>query len=361
MKKNSKKIAIYNPYMDILGGGERHILSIAQVYDKQGYDVDVLWDDPSIKEKIEKRLEITFHNLSIVPNFLRHSTTAKLKKTKEYDTFIYVTDGSYFFSFAKHNYIFVMVPSRALFPSSISNSLKLMNAQIISNSPFTTEKIREWFHKKVITLPPYIEDSYVESTIGKKEKIILNVGRFFSHQHSKKQEIAIQAFQELEKNKLADGYTLVLAGGLIDNEKPYFDSLKKLANGNKHIVFAPNISHQQLNEYYEKANIYWHCTGYGIDEHDSPEKMEHFGITPLEAMANGCITMCVNSGGPKLFISDGENGFVYETIEELVNKTLLVIQNNDIVNRIQTAGKQFVKENFSYEAFEKNVKGELSL
>ena len=44
------KAAIYNPYLDTLGGGERYTLSFAKVLADEGWVVDVEWKDIKIKE-----------------------------------------------------------------------------------------------------------------------------------------------------------------------------------------------------------------------------------------------------------------------------------------------------------------------
>jgi glycosyltransferase involved in cell wall biosynthesis len=52
-------------------------------------------------------------------------------------------------------------------------------------------------------------------------------------------------------------------------------------------------------EWYKKSKIYWHAAGYGIDQWQQPEKVEHFGITTVEAMAAGCVPIVINKGGQK--------------------------------------------------------------
>ena len=46
------KAAIYDPYLDTLGGGERYMITAAQVLSENGYKVDVEWRDQSIKNKL---------------------------------------------------------------------------------------------------------------------------------------------------------------------------------------------------------------------------------------------------------------------------------------------------------------------
>ena len=50
MKNKIKRVALYDPYLDTLGGGEKHILSILEVFAEQGYEVNIFWDKNLTKE-----------------------------------------------------------------------------------------------------------------------------------------------------------------------------------------------------------------------------------------------------------------------------------------------------------------------
>jgi hypothetical protein len=43
------RAAIYNPYLDTLGGGERYTLAVATTLFKNGYQVDIEWKGKEIK------------------------------------------------------------------------------------------------------------------------------------------------------------------------------------------------------------------------------------------------------------------------------------------------------------------------
>ena len=47
--------AIYDPYLDTLGGGERYAMTFGLALLDMGFEVDIFWDDTKIQEKIEKR------------------------------------------------------------------------------------------------------------------------------------------------------------------------------------------------------------------------------------------------------------------------------------------------------------------
>jgi glycosyltransferase involved in cell wall biosynthesis len=50
---------------------------------------------------------------------------------------------------------------------------------------------------------------------------------------------------------------------------------------------------------YERSAILIHATGFGVDPEEFPEKLEHWGITPIEAASFGCIPVVYGRGGPK--------------------------------------------------------------
>ena len=353
-----KKIALYDPYLDVLGGGEKHILSIIKAISENA-DIDIFWDK-NIYKDIQTRLNITFSIDPMFKNNIFHNKQniiQKFNSLKEYDYFFYVTDGSYFFSSAKKNYIFCMIPDKNLYKLSLINKLKTFNYNFISNSEFTKKWLNNWGIKSTI-IYPYIDSTFTKYEISevKKEKIILSVGRFFKHLHSKRQDILIKTFSQLKKtNNLFSDYKLILAGGVKKEDEDYFSSIKKIGGNDKSIILKPNISFKDLYELYKKSQIFWHIAGFGVDENKNPELAEHFGLSPLEAMAMGCITFTYNAGGLKETIENGKNGFLFDTTNELIKKTSDVITNEALLNEIRKTAKSDVIKKFSYSTFKKNV------
>jgi glycosyltransferase involved in cell wall biosynthesis len=353
-----RKIAgLYDPYLDSMGGGERHVLSMLEVFEKEAdFDSVVFWDE-DYSERIKKTLNLTFDHLSFEPNIFKHSgTIGKLNKLNNLDLFIYVTDGSYFFSTAKKNYIFCMVPKPELFNNTVLNVLKTRNFSYICNSEFTQSWLKNYGVDAQV-LHPYIADDFLTLPLshGTKEKNILVVGRFFGHLHSKRQDMAIKAFTELKKNPEFSDYKLVLAGNVLPSDQSYVDTLRAMIGKNPYIDLRTNVSFSGILELYEKSRFYWHFTGYGIDDTKEPERVEHFGITPLEAMASGCITFCYNAGGPKSFIHNGENGFLFSSVEELMKQMSQVLEHGAEMHLISEQARNYVDVTFSYERFKKNT------
>ncbi len=363
MKKNivnQKKVALYNPYLDVLGGGEKHILSILKVFNELGNKIYIFWDE-NLNQKIKKIFGLTFKPpIVFLPNIFKNkkfpfSTINILKKTFNFDYFFYVTNGSYFFSLAKKNFIFAMVPDKRLYPTNIVNKIKTYNYQLISNSKFTQRFLKKWGIPSIV-IEPYIEDEFINLPLTKKDKIILSIGRFFPHMHSKKQDLIIQMFKKIKRNNgLFKDYKLILAGRIKEEDKNYFDFLIKIANNDPSIVLKTNISFQEILNLYQKTKYYWHFTGFATDDEKHPEKVEHFGIAPLEAMASGCCVIAYQGGRMKELIADKKNGILFKNEEEFFEKINEIETNPKVYQEIIKNGKDFVKKNYSYQIFKDKV------
>jgi glycosyltransferase involved in cell wall biosynthesis len=356
MKNKIKKVGLYNPYLDTLGGGEKHIFSILEVFFEQGYEINIFWDKNLVKE-IKERFALRYIDASRwLPNiFTKKNALKTLRTLRTFDYFFYVTDGSYFFSSAKKNFVFCMVPDKKLYNLNLLNRLKLLNYEFISNSPFTAKWLIKWGINPT-TIPPYIDERLFINDKSKKEKIILAVGRFFHHLHSKNQEEIIKVFKKL-KNISGDftDYKLVLAGGLKKEDEEYFNKLKTLTKNDASIIFKPNLSLYELYRIYKLSDYFWHFTGLGVDENEHPEQVEHFGIAPLEAMASGCLTFCYSAGGPKTLIDDGKNGFLFSSANGLINKMIKTSTDISLKEKITENGQIFVRKNFTYKIFKRKV------
>ncbi len=354
-----KKAALYDPFLETMGGGERHILAVMKVLEESGYHVSVFWNR-DLRKEISSSLNITFDSVSFITNIFTPGVSRQDRQAvlKDFDIFIYVTDGSYFFSSAAHTFVFCMVPDRSLYQMNILNRIKTRAFDYISNSRFTQSHLNEWgIHSDV--LYPYVDDDFIAMRVKtmNKDTVILSVGRFFSHLHSKKHDVSIQLFKQMKtaRPKFKD-FKLVLAGGLKDEDKPYYNSLIKLADGDPTIEFAPNISYTDLKRLYKRASIYWHMAGYGVDDTVHPERVEHFGITPLEAMAAGCIPFCYAAGGPKEIIKDGENGFLFHDEAELMRKMDNLPAEKQELERLRVQGHAYVARSFSKQVFADRVR-----
>jgi glycosyltransferase involved in cell wall biosynthesis len=145
---------------------------------------------------------------------------------------------------------------------------------------------------------------------------IVTVGRFFTGGHSKRQDVVLKIIEEARK-LTAVPITATMIGAVHNSPDAhaYFDSVIKQAHqlDVEIIVDAPS---QILDEVLQRAHIYLHCAGFGVAESGAPEKMEHFGISIVEAIQAGCIPLVYAAGGAQEVIAGAGVGFTFESVEE---------------------------------------------
>ncbi|OGK16511.1 hypothetical protein A2690_04135 [Candidatus Roizmanbacteria bacterium RIFCSPHIGHO2_01_FULL_39_12b] len=348
-----KRVLIINPYLDTIGGGEEHILSMGKVLEDFEYEIFLAWSDPSIEKTINDRLNISIKKINFITNFSKLSSIARLNLTSQFDYVIYATDGSYFFSGGKHNYIFSMYPKKDLYKNTFLNNLKLRNFEFIANSEFTAKYLKFWVKRPTHVITPYLSDDFFKPINRNKTKTIVSIGRFFGHLHSKRQDVLIEVFNKFQK--LKPDWKLILIGGLRTEDKDFFNKIKKLASKNSNVKLLPNAASQVMIRKLNEASVYWHAAGYGLDEENDPDAVEHFGISPLQGLSRGCIVFAYNAGGQKDIIESGVNGFLYESVEELVKKTIEIVNNENEMQKIQKQGLKTAKK-FNYSSFKNDCK-----
>lgn len=334
------KAAIFNPYLDTLGGGERYTLSFARVLLDEGWSVDLQWRDESIKEKVDKRFGITTDGLKIVGD---------IKRGSGFDLCFWVSDGSIPLLFARKNILHFQVPFRNVEGRSLLNRMKLIRINsIVCNSKYTKKIIDEEYGVKSVVIYPPVDTQSIKPK--RKEKIILYIGRFSQLVQSKRQDILIKAFKKLSKNKMNEGWSLVLAGGVEVGVGDYIKKLEKEAQGYPiEIIKSPD--YKIVKDLYGRAKIFWSAAGFGVDEKKNPEKTEHFGITTVEAMSAGAVPVVFEAGGFREIIENGKTGFLWKEEKELISLTKELIrdksQMSSLSNNALIASKEYGYEKFN--------------
>lgn len=348
------KALVYDPYVDTMGGGERYALTFAIALVANGYSVDLAWKDESVLKLAKTRFNLDLTSIKINQAAYRDLSLsagllARYSRTHDYDLVFWVSDGSLPYLFGKKNFIHYQAPFKEIGGNPINNLLKTLRInRFIFNSNFTAKVIKGQlpFCPSVILYPPIDTDNFKK---GKKGNIILSVARFDSPSHAKRQDILIRCFKKFyEKNK---DYKLILAGGLKGGEE-YLENMRSMA-GKLPVEFASNPDFNELKKLYAKAKIFWHAAGYGINETVEPEKVEHFGISTVEAMSAGAVPAVIDRGGQREII-DSDTGYLCDSIEELVSSTLSLINSPEKLKIM--SGKAIERSKyFSVKVFEEKV------
>jgi len=163
------------------------------------------------------------------------------------------------------------------------------------------------------------------SSCGEKQNHIVSVGRFFIGGHSKRHERLIEAFKRVALfSREPVEFHIVGSTTPEPAHMTYLLDLMKAAEGFP-IYFHVNESMEALAALYGSARIYWHGTGLDVDRRETPEAAEHFGISIVEAMSAEAIPLALRWGGPAEVIQHGINGFLYESLDSLVDQTLALL------------------------------------
>lgn len=344
------KIAIYSPYLDTFGGGERYMMTIAEVFSRD-HTVTVFLDrhlnslggDYLINE-LSKRFSLNLQKVNFIEAPVGKGTTILGRSIflKKYDVLFYLTDGSIFYPTSRKNILHIQSPLVGQPARSIWGRYKLKGWDlIIYNSGFTKmHSVKNWPIQSEIIYPPVDTDKIKPL---EKKKYILSVGRFSL---TKKHEIMIRVYKELFKAGLINGWSLHLVGSAGKGDQDYLGKLQDLAKGLP-VRFYPNLSYAKLTALYGESSIYWHAAGFGETD---PTKMEHFGIATVEAMAAGCVPVVIGKGGQVEIIEDKISGYLWETLENLKQLTINLASDIKLRQKIskeaENRSNEFSKEKF---------------
>ncbi|KKU92437.1 MAG: hypothetical protein UY21_C0001G0060 [Microgenomates group bacterium GW2011_GWA1_48_10] len=332
------KVGIYSPYLDTLGGGERYILTAAEFFLHRKDSVDIFWDKDSDLQDMAARFGLDLKGAKFVSNLFsgNFSFWQRLRKSYRYDLILVLSDGSIPLTLAKKNFIHLQVPFQKSNRPKIVNRLKLLTYKaVLCNSYFTKKIIDQTYGITSSVLYPPVDVNRFQP--GKKEKVILSVGRFFAARHlhnfaPKKHQEMISAFEELIDSGLKD-WKLRLLGANSPDQQSSLEQLKKIAQ-NYPIEISSNVDYEDLKTSFAQASIYWHAAGFGEDLDKHPERAEHFGITTVEAMASGAVPVVFAGGGQKEIIQDSVNGLFWQTPGELQTKTIQLIKNQSLTRKL---------------------------
>ena len=75
-----------------------------------------------------------------------------------------------------------------------------------------------------------------------------------------------------------------------------------------------------------------------------PERAEHFGITTLESMASGAVPIVFGAGGQLDIINDGINGYLWKSENELVEKSVNLIENSELLRKISNKAVEYAQQ-----------------
>lgn len=214
----------------------------------------------------------------------------------------------------------------------------------MANSTWTFNHLRKVWPSTQIDLvyPPCdVEPFLVRESTNTRTRTIVSLAQF---RPEKNHRLQLESFGLIAK-RFPD-LRLILIGGCRDaSDEQRVKELTQLAvemGISGQVTFKVNVSFSQIVKHLQTSLIGLHTM---IDE--------HFGISIVEFMAAGLVTVAHRSGGPKSDIIDEQaNGFLAESPAEYANiiEQILLMPNQEL-EKIRNAAKGKATSHFSLEKF----------
>lgn len=138
-----------------------------------------------------------------------------------------------------------------------------------------------------------------ELGISKDSKVLVSIGRLAKEKNL--EEILIY-FQKLTKEELTFKLKLLIVGDGPDRER--LEGIAKTLQLQEKVVFTGMVTPEEVAQYYQLGDVFV-CAS----------NSETQGITYIEALASGIPALCRKDACLDSVITDGYNGFQYETYE----------------------------------------------
>lgn len=170
------------------------------------------------------------------------------------------------------------------------------------------------FEHKCFTAPSGINGP-IKRQWQEREKIkVLTCGQFIKRKNIDKVIKACDKFNNIELTVIGSGK----------------EKLEKISTKP---IFLGQIPHEKVLEKMRESDIFI-----------LPSEKETFGMVFLEAMAQGCITVCKREEGIDGIIKDGENGFLCDEVEEVLQRIISYPDKNRILENAFTTVSNLTEE-----------------
>lgn len=373
-ERSHVKITFYNAAWATMGGGEKYLAAMADVAAQSGnHTVTLLIDSPSLTlDLLRTRFGLGLRGVGFqridrryVRNALRKADLACI--VSNVLPFGHPAPATVYVMQVPHRHvapasILAMVPRMEIHEAakSLSRFVLLRDARrsngVLVYSQFAANVLeREHSIRATVLYPPI--DDFAPAPPLQKQKIILSVGRIFRGLYNdKRYDILLDGFRQLFALPGMGEWEYWIAGACAtDHEsQSYLHELRRQAAGLP-VRFLVNVSHQELRDCYARASLFWHGAGYGVDETQHPDRTEHFGMSTVESMSAFCIPLVVAKGGQKEIVSDGESGYLWNTLDELVHRTVALASDpSRLVGLREGARVRYTA--FSRSVFEESVR-----
>ena len=209
-------------------------------------------------------------------------------------------------------------------------SLPEYRQQLANEQCFIAQAINPFSEKNCDLSDEQILECLARHQIPIDRPIIVQVSRFDPW---KDPVGVIEAFRKASKEV---DCTLVLLGNLaLDDPEAgmVLETIRKSADD--HVIVLTVDDATLVNALQRKATVVL-----------QKSTREGFGLTVTEAMWKGAAVVGGNVGGIRRQITDGENGFLVDSVDQAAQRIVQIIKNPGLRERLGTRAKETVRQNF---------------
>jgi GT2 family glycosyltransferase/glycosyltransferase involved in cell wall biosynthesis len=322
---------LFTPYPLVPGGGERYLLTIAQALSRR-YRTFVLTPE----RYSSYRLRAIAAELDLDMSAVKLAPLSALQRIGDCEVFVAMgNEGLPPVAAIGRRRVFVCQFPFPMHPNHVADAWGRLEDydDVLVYSDFAARHFRTRAKRLARRVPPVTvlpPPSPMYADAGPAERVpgkILNVGRFAPGGHCKRQDTLIDAFRLLIETSGRTDLELHLAGTVAADPaaREFYLDVHERAVGLP-VYFHLNAPPELMRELYATSSQYWHATGYGHSETLAPERMEHFGISVVEAMSAGAIPLVYGVGGPEQIVRHGHTGFHWYSPHELAQQSAELLE-----------------------------------
>ena len=216
------------------------------------------------------------------------------------------------------------------------------------NSRFSVSWIAERWGQPAKVLYPPVAAAPVENL--QRSRRICAVGRFGRGLVDKCALEMVAAYVDSGLHR--EGVSFTVYGGLGPSEadRAYFEEVRRRSAGFR-LELHSECGHRRVAPgAVDRDRLLARCRIGCRSDFEEPERVEHFGISVVEAMGHGCVPVVIAAGGPLETVRDGVDGIHCRTLGDMVGATRRILSDSEQQRKLAASARERARQ-FSHERF----------
>lgn len=230
-------------------------------------------------------------------------------------------------------------PNKSIIHKKVFQYVLKKSDKIFSTSRIMADEISKYTEKNITVIPFGIDleifKPFEVKKIFDEDTLVLGAVKSLSYKYGN--DTVIKAFKIIKEKFPNKKLKLLLIGDGILRDK--MEKLVTELNLNEDVRFMGMIPHSEISKYHNM-----------IDIHIYPSVWESFGVSNLEAAACEKPQIASNIGGFKEILRNNVDAFLVNPYspEEVAEKTILLIENSELRNKMGKNARENVIMNFNW-------------